>query len=404
MEEDLILAGLGLLTLGSLLGLVRFVVRRRSRPSRSDGWGAVLAVNLLGVLLALSLAALLGECAFRFWFDGTDSFALAKTSQRFAARYYHDNRSGFRDNVEYAPLRSPDRRRITFIGDSFANGNGIRDVNDRFANLIRRMRPDWEVHVLAVPGYDSGSELRALDSLAGSFYELDCVVLVYCLNDIGDATQELADRYAEIARRCYQQHPGFMIEHSFLLNTLYYRMLALTIPEISGYHRCHHDAYFGRAWEAHTPRLKAMREIVRARGAELCVVTFPYLHSLGPGYGFRDVHLRLGDLWRGLGVPHLDLLPVFEPYPPRRLTVNRRDAHPNELAHSLAAGAIADFLAEQPWLKASQWPQRAGELSAPASAAAADALVECYQAVLRADPENAEAGRQLGLVLARREP
>jgi hypothetical protein len=48
-----------------------------------------------------------------------------------------------------------------------------------------------------------------------------------------------------------------------------------------------------------------------------------------------------------MGVPHLDLLPVYVDYADAELVVNRFDAHPNEFAHSLAAEAIGRFLKKE---------------------------------------------------------
>jgi lysophospholipase L1-like esterase len=43
-------------------------------------------------------------------------------------------------------------------------------------------------------------------------------------------------------------------------------------------------------------------------------------------------------------IPTFDLLPVLSKRRPTELTVNRLDAHPNELAHELAAEAIEQEL------------------------------------------------------------
>lgn len=117
-----------------------------------------------------------------------------------------------------------------------------------------------------------------------------------------------------------------------------------TFPEVSDYYRCDHDAYMGSPWDTQKSWLKAIRDVVHSHGGKLQVVIFPFMHLLGPTYEFRDVHQRLDDFWRSLDVPCLDLLPVFEPYPSSKLMVNAHDAHPNELAHALAAEAIARFL------------------------------------------------------------
>jgi hypothetical protein len=78
------------------------------------------------------------------------------------------------------------------------------------------------------------------------------------------------------------------------------------------------------------------------------VVTFPFLHALQPDEGNRYAHQELDRFWRTLGVPHLDLLPVYKNLRPEQLTVNRYDAHPNERANRMAAQAIGRFLAEDP--------------------------------------------------------
>ena len=86
------------------------------------------------------------------------------------------------------------------------------------------------------------------------------------------------------------------------------------------------------------------------------MITFPFLHALGANYEYRFVHEELDQFWKGLNVPHLDLLPLFGQSAPQQITVNRFDAHPNEYAHALAAGVIESFLVTQ--LATNPPPQR----------------------------------------------
>jgi len=104
------------------------------------------------------------------------------------------------------------------------------------------------------------------------------------------------------------------------------------------------EAYSGALWEQQRERLRAFRDLVQAHGGRLTVVTFPLLNTLGPNYEYRFIHDKLDQVWRELGVPHLDLLPIFEGLPPSQVTVNRYDAHPNERANQLAAEAIDKWL------------------------------------------------------------
>ena len=165
-------------------------------------------------------------------------------------------------------------------------------------------------------------------------------------HNIDDANPYLIEAYEKIAVRYRKHDAGFLIEHSFLFNTLYYRRWTSAYPGSSDYFCSNHDSYMGSPWETQKSRLKAIRDTVRAHGGRLHVVTFPFIHLGGPTYVYRDVHQRLGDFWQSMDVPHLDLLPVFEPYPSRKLVVNAHDTHPGELAHALAAEAIARFLEE----------------------------------------------------------
>lgn len=348
MADNLVFAGFCAAPLVALFGLYLFFVKFRRGKGGNGSWGKLLLGNLLVLLFLGSLALLGGEIYFRFAYDTTDAFTLTKTSRRWFERHYHLNNVAVRDDRDYFPRISPPHtHRITFIGDSFTAGHGIPRIEDRFADRIRGQHPEWEVHVMARLGADTGEELDYLKQLAEAGYQFDQVVLVYCLNDIDDVVPAWNERYKKINQRLRRHQPGFLLQHSFLLNTIYYRFRILAFPEIRGYYRGDRAAYFGPPWETQKPRLEAIRDVVRAHGGHLIVVTFPFLHLLGPHYEFRDVHQRLDDFWRSIGVPELDLLPIFAPYAPRRLMVNPHDAHPNEFASALAARAIAPFLEEQ---------------------------------------------------------
>lgn len=343
--DNLVFAGFCALPLVAFFGLWLFFGKYRQGENRKAGWGSLILGNLLVLLFACSLVSLGGEVYFRFCYDTTDAFTLTKTSRRWFERHYHVNNLAVRDDHDYFPrIRSPNERRITFLGDSFTAGHGISNLQDRFAERVARQHPKWEIQVLARLGADTGDELDYLRKLAAAGYQFDQIVLVYCLNDIDDVIPEWAERYRRINQQLRRHRPNFLIEHSFFLNTIYYRFQVLAFPEIRNYYAGDRQAYFGPPWEAQKPRLKAMRDVVRANGGQLLVVTFPFLHLIGPNYEFRDVHQRLDDFWQSIGVPDLDLLPVFAPYSARDLTVNAHDAHPNELANRLAADAIGPFL------------------------------------------------------------
>jgi len=329
-----------LLPLASGMALVLFGrdVKRRSGPITR---GRLIAGNVLGVLFLLSLLFIGGEAYYRFFYDTTDAMACTKVCERWAERYWRGNALECRDDREYPMSCAPDKRRVSFIGDSFTTGHGIKNIQDRFANRLRRLHPEWEVHVLARNGLDTGPELAGLEQLLARGYQINEVVLVYCLNDVADMMPEQREVIARIQAQA--GHRGWLRENSYFADILYHRYLVMREPHLKDYYSFVRRAYQGPLWERQKQRLQRMKELVQSHGGHFSVVTFPFLHVLGPNYEYRFAHEELDQFWREQKVPHLDLLPVFKDLPPSRITVNRFDPHPNEYANQLAARAIDEF-------------------------------------------------------------
>lgn len=314
---------------------------RRTRTIESLPRRTLILGNVFVLLFLLSVLILTGEIYFRFIYDSTDSFGLCKTTKEWFTRHFQRNRTGFRDSINYMPTVEPGRRRVSFVGDSFTIGHGIPDVEDRFANHVRRLRSEYEIHVLAECGWDTDRHLEIVEFLPKSGYEIDVVVLVYCLNDIADITPE----WQVIVDRIYDApEPGFLAENSYLFNTLHARLRMAQEPEIAGYYNFVRDAYSGPVWNEQKGRLVKIREAVEKNSGQLMVVTFPFLHAIGDDYSYHDIHMSLSDFWAEQNVPHLDLLDIYASRRAADLTISSRDAHPDESAHEMAANAIAEFI------------------------------------------------------------
>jgi len=324
------------------LGLLLLFAWRVKRSRVPTNWRRLVAGNTLVLLCLLTPLLLAGEIYFRFFYDTTDSLAYTKVSELWVQRHWRTNRAGCRDDVEYSPAIEPGKRRITFVGDSFTAGHGIKEVKDRFPNRLRRAHPDWEIHVLASVGLDTGRELTLMKRAFKKSYQVDQVVLVYCLNDIGDLLPPQADATAQVLAEL--DNANWLLRNSYMLNLWYHHFRASRDPYLGDYCSFVREAYRGSPWGQQQERLKAFRDLVHAHGGRLAVVTFPFLHALGPNYEFRAIHDKLDRFWLDLGVPQLDLLPVYKGMPSRQVTVNRYDAHPNERANKLAAEAIDKWL------------------------------------------------------------
>jgi hypothetical protein len=340
-EENL---ALGLLLAGPVASfwLLLLFAQRIKRSKGAAGWGRLAMGNFLVLLCLITPLLLAGEVYFRFFCDTTDSLAYTKICERWVQRHWRVNNAGCRDNVDYSPALKPGTHRVSFVGDSFTAGHGIKDVEDRFPNILRRAHPDWEVQVLANVGLDTGGELALMKKAYAQGYQAHEVVLVYCLNDIGDLMPPQADATARVMEEL-DQGP-WLLRNSYMLNLAYHHYEAARDPSLANYFPQVREAYRGPLWEQQSERLKAFRDLVQSHGGRLAVVTFPFLHAMGPNYEYRFVHEKLDQLWQELEVPHLDLLPVYERLPSKQITVNRFDAHPNEFAARLAAEALDKWL------------------------------------------------------------
>ncbi len=299
--------------------------------------------NCLIALLLLSTVFAAGETYYRFFYDTTDSFAFTLTTRRWHDRHVRLNGWGVRDDVEYRFAADRNRRRITILGDSFTVGHGVADIEDRFANRIRRARPDWEVHALANSGIHTGTEIERLETALQRGYAIDTVVLAYSLNDAPEMSESWRRTLKTLKAHFWTDNP--FVRKSFFVNTLYFRYKRSRSPDMGGYYDSVRDHYAGDDWRALERLFEQLHSLVKVNGGELLVVVFPFFHAMAPDYVYRDLHEQVCEFWLARSVSCLDLSGVYRDLPGAKLVVNRYDAHPNALAHQLAADAMLEFIA-----------------------------------------------------------
>jgi hypothetical protein len=98
-------------------------------------------------------------------------------------------------------------------------------------------------------------------------------------------------------------------------------------------------------WTVCKTALGRAAELSRQRGFTLGVVNFPELYRLDGTHPFTGVYALVERTCADLRIPTLNLFEVaFRGQDPRKLWVHPADHHPNEIAHRLAADAIAEFV------------------------------------------------------------
>ncbi len=195
---------------------------------------------------------------------------------------------------------------------------------------------------LAEPGLNAVQEASRLDS-EGFAYGPDVVVVAYVLNDSEDEEAAEARRAADWAEEQRLGPSPSLLDRSALARLVRARAWA-TIENrrrIEGFRSMYADDYAG--WVAGRRALKAMGGMCRERGVPLVVAIFPLFgNRLDDRYPFADVHAKVAAAAAEAGARVVDLLPLYRGLDWRLLVVDGADdEHPNEIAHRIAARAIA---------------------------------------------------------------
>lgn len=255
------------------------------------------------------------------------------------------NSKGYRD-FERAIPKPAGVRRAVCIGDSFTWGVSVL-VDDAWPQrvertLTRERGEPWEAVNLAEPGLNAVQEASRLDS-EGFAYGPDAVVVAWVLNDSEDEQAAEARRAADWVEEQKQGPSLSFLDRSALARLVRSRVRATVENRrrVEGFRSMYADDYAG--WVAARRALKAMGGMCRERGVPLVVAIFPLFgNRLDEGYPFADVHAKVAAAAAESGARVVDLLPLYRGLDGKLLVVDGADdEHPNEIAHRIAARAIA---------------------------------------------------------------
>lgn len=309
-------------------------------PSQKRPRLRLIVGNLLVFMTALSLAGLIGESYFRFLVVETDSYGASLVSKRWFLLYPQTNSIYCRDK-EWIEGRRPGVHRIAFIGDSFTYGWGINDSQDRFTEIIQarfdaQAPGQYEVMNVAWSGWGTFDHIGAVHDMIQD-YAVDEIVLVHVPNDIESLLPVTADYDPKLPPRSRYIN----VDHSYLLNYLFHRVLAPRTRQVSTYWDWLAKGYADKAiWSRQEAQFDRILSLCEASGTRIRVVLFPFLFTSGGQFQSDRVQAQVAAYFAAKSVPTLDLYPQISAEDPRMMMVNSHDPHPNERANRLVAEAI----------------------------------------------------------------
>jgi len=330
-----------------LVGLALLLLKRNK---------LILLLVALGYTLVTLFA--IGEFYFRYVFDQTDNVYQLKTTQNWVRRHVTWNSDGFR-GPHFSVDKNPSETKIFFLGDSYTFGHGIKQVEDRYSQvLVNKLQaacpPGKTVtgYNLGLPGNQSVTHLQILKRTLPR-YRPDAVVMEYYLDDIDGDKLPQQDPGFEAQIFSYKRSPvlNFFLSRSYALEYAYFRLLFLLRPDIDwgAYINFNESLYRDpQVWQRHLATLTNIIQLTRQANAPLIVFIIPLSHRLGPDYPLADIHQNLVEFFRDRQVPVLDLLPVLNQYPKDQLMVSRYDYHLNEFGQALIADDLYQLVKDIP--------------------------------------------------------
>jgi lysophospholipase L1-like esterase len=252
----------------------------------------------------------------------------------------------FRDR-EPGPRR-PGVRRLAVLGDSFTEGQGVKE-QDAYARVLEGVLnaagPSWEVLNFG----RRGADFPALADTFEELLELDPDVVVYgmSLNDC-EPSDAFRARHAYVTEMLEgpRQKPALLDgPPAFGTRTALFVQGRVERYTVDRAMRAWYAELYGErnleGWARTRDYIREMNRRMRLRGGHLLVATWPVLAHLDGGYPFREAHEIIGRFCHAEGIAWLDLLPALRRRSAEELWVHPLDPHPNELAHRLVAESLA---------------------------------------------------------------
>jgi hypothetical protein len=198
----------------------------------------------------------------------------------------------------------------------------------------------FEVINVARPNTHTVDQLNALPKVLA--YRPAYVIVLYVFNDIEHVIRPARSVITNPESFADRLHPLRLI----VLNSALAEQIFLRVSRWSASRDNASDPYMDdRILQEHLRSVDRLFQLCRAAGAEARLVPFDVRVVLAPEFVRR--YQRLERAARAWGIPVWSLEHAFDGQTHSALIVNRLDHHPNELAHQLAAQAIADrFQAE----------------------------------------------------------
>lgn len=295
-----------------------------------DKKGQPILVNIatLGVMV-VSLIVFL-EVVFMFVSQSHEG-DLSKASQIWFAKYWKPiTEYGYRDN----PKTDTDKKRkVLVLGDSFAAGHGLENIEDRFSDRLEQKlgANQYAVYNLGVSGSDTRDEFQRLEKFP---VKPDVLVLEYFPNDIEKAAKDAGLTLGQFQPYEDIKTPGVgsLVMRFYLPNYLYWQFPHIPPASITDFvQKSYTDTTILN------PHLRDLQKIVdyaRTHNAKMYVVMVPFLQNLDKSNGYTK---PIETFFVQQNIPVVRLSEYLGTIPAEERIVGKNDGHASAKVNQLIA-------------------------------------------------------------------
>jgi hypothetical protein len=249
--------------------------------------------------------------------------------------------------------KAPGVIRVVLLGDSFTEGQGVKenDTTARRLEVLLNASGDrrWEVLNCARRGADFPSLHKMFEKILP--LEPDIVVHAMVLND-AERSKELEARRGPMddwildRRRLLAGPARPAVLSSRLADFVGDRVQAWRVGrETTQWYLDLYGPPNQEGWARTQEQMRDMDRRMRERGGRFLVASWPLLVDL-EAYPFAAADQAITRFCEGSGIPRVDLRSALAGHTAESLWVHPADHHPNEIAHRLAAEALAEPVRE----------------------------------------------------------
>jgi hypothetical protein len=128
------------------------------------------------------------------------------------------NKAGFRD---HEIQHNSNNKTIFFIGDSFTEGHGIENIDDRYSDIIKKSLPNYNVYNLGVNGIGTKKEI---DFLTLAPIKPNIVFWQYFSNDIDELLPKYGYHFSFEPYNDVNSIIQKIVKSSFLFNYIFWAL------------------------------------------------------------------------------------------------------------------------------------------------------------------------------------